>query len=62
VPENQPPIYRITIEVDVAARDRDTALQIAAEYLDDLCNDPDNIAGSAQVSDEPIEDELVGVA
>ena len=56
------PIYRVTIEVDVAVKDRDTALEIAHEYLDDLCNDPDNIAGSAQVSDDPIEDELVGVA
>jgi hypothetical protein len=57
------PIYRVTIKVDVAVEEREDALEFAADYLHYLCNEAVCVAGSAEVSDAPVDDEeLAGLA
>ena len=51
-------MWRVTVEFDVIAGQRDSVIAEATGVLEDLIAHPDVIACSAKVSDEPVEDEL----
>jgi hypothetical protein len=53
----EPPIYRVTITVDVAARKRESVMALVSEVLHDhLIGQPEVIACSADVPEHGVDD------
>lgn len=51
-------MWRVVVEFDVVARRRESVINEAGDVLNELIYRPDVIACSAEVSDEPVEDDL----